>query len=167
MCYQIQMNQVLVFLRTIIWTFIENFMFIAHLQCSHGHNRGRDRSCLPHRSPKDARNGHSMGTSYHAFNMDSVTSRIPTNTPPTTHIASTPEAQRHLVMKLANRYRSSILSNSATAPGRSNGPQTSPPSPNPSSLTTLCAKCTSAMAFPFILFASPPTPHSPTSRYTP
>jgi len=56
MCYQIWMNQVLVFLWTIIWTFIENFMFIAHLQCSHGHNRGQDGSCLPatdlRRAPK-------------------------------------------------------------------------------------------------------------------
>jgi hypothetical protein len=55
MCYQIQMNQVLVFLGTIIWTFIENFMFVAHLQCSYGHNRGETgHACCTdlRRSPK-------------------------------------------------------------------------------------------------------------------
>lgn len=59
---------------------------------------------------------------------------------------------------------SGILSNPQAALGSSIGPHTSPPKPNPSSLTTLCANCISAMAFPSIFFANAPAPHSPTSR---
>jgi hypothetical protein len=101
---------------------------LCSLQCNHGREAGHACCIDLRKSP----NGHAIITGYHAFNTDSITSRIPTNIPPPTHIASTPEAP---VMKLATAI---TPASSPTPPPLLIGPmapkhhpqvQTPPPSP--------------------------------------